>query len=292
MAPRNNTRTRVALSGALLLIGALLTACATQPTSPRKPAADSAVSSSAGGKVIWQSGLQFVALRAQPAGVAANDQPHTVDAARLRSVLGSLQAKRGDKAGRAVFTSQALDKLCPALSRALSEARPHQDIAFAVVTRGPAPDTKMLLIHVQEALLTTGLVFYRNGQLNIIFGKMHTPFEVRYINTGKPPRLTPGSRNRRIQSGWRVTGDNDRVHPKAGRPDWVSITMSASVVPAASPSQQTSPKAGKPVHAATQGNTQYQSIARRLRILEKLHANGLITNKEYRQKREQILNNL
>ena len=292
MSPRNKSRTRAVYSGILLLMAPLLTACATQPDRPQNSVANSQVSAAAGGKVIWQSGLQFVALKTRPAAVPANDQPHAVGAARLRSLLGSLKVKRGDKSSRPVFTGEALKELCPALSRALSVAQPNQDIAFTVVTRGQSPGTKMLLIHVQEPLVTTGLVFYRGGRLNIIFGKMHTPFEVRYINTGKPPRLTPGSRTQRIQSGWKVFGGQHMAYPKEGRADWVSFNMSASVTPAATPSQKASPKNGKPAQAAANGDTRYQSIARRLRILEKLHANGLITDKEYRQKRQQILNNL
>lgn len=292
MSSRNKISIRLALSGALLLMGTLLTACATQPHKPQKSAAHSEVSSVASGKVIWRSGLQFVALKAQPAELPANDQPYAVDPARLRSVLGSLKVKQGDKSGRPVFTGEALDKLCPALSRALSEARPNQDIAFAVVTRGQSPDTKMLLIHVHEPLVTTGLVYYRNGQLNIIFGKMHTPFEVHYMNTGKLPRLTPGSRHRRIQSGWKVTGGQQLHYPREGRTDWVSLPINATASPAKTTTPAAARNKGKPSQTMRKNDKQYQSIAKRLRILDKLHANGLITDKEYRQKRQQILNNL
>ncbi|MGN8160807.1 SHOCT domain-containing protein [Salinisphaera sp. SWV1] len=302
---RKTTGPRVMRAGALIVGCIALAACATQQPRSQVAGFNSDLPASASGSVIWSSGLQFVALKAQPAGPAPNDQPHSVTADRLRNLLASLKVKHNSSRVRPVFTSEALDKLGPALSKALSTAGPHQDITFAVVTQGQAPNAQMLLIHGREPLMTTGLAYYRNGQLNLIFGKMHMPFEARHINTGRLPKLTPGSRKQRIQSGWAVLGGKQMAHPQPDRPDWVSFAINDSGAPAATPVAATpipklSPDKPKPERVQTpvkapvntEGGTTYQSIAKRLRTLKRLDANGLITDKEYRQERQKILNSL
>jgi len=285
-------------------------------------------SASTHGKVIWSSGLQFVALKPLPATVPTNDQPYSVTVNRLYNVLGSLKVKWGAHSVQPVFTHKALGKLAPALSKALSRAKPHQDIAFAVVTQGQPHNTGMELAlplgKHKQPLITTGLVFHHNKRLNIIFGKMHTSFEARHINTGRPPQLTPGSRKQRIQIGWAVVGGGKKMsHPRQNRSDWVSLAIKTSKASATSQmskseSNNSQPNQAKPkggvqnaskasdksqmsksapnnsrsTKAKTKGSAKYQSIASRLRILKKLHAHGLITDKEYRQKRQKILNNL
>lgn len=284
--------------GVLFLFCMLLVACAThQPRLQTSGASNGGAPGSGHDNVIWTSGLQFVALKAVPAKAPTNDQPNSVPADRLRTLLGSLKVKWGTHSVQPVFTPSALGKLDPALSKALSEARPHQDVVFAVVTQGRPPNTGMLLIHGRQPLMTTGLVYYRNGRLNIIFGKMHTPFEARYINTGTPPQLTPGSRKQRVQSGWAVVGGKQMTHPRPNRPDWVRFAINTSKtaelpVTPPMPMPKRAANNGQPTQLRTEGSATYQSIAGRLRILKKLHANGLITGKEYRQKRQEILNNL
>lgn len=302
--------------GAIFLFCMLLAACTIhQPhlqTGGTGGTSSGEAPASRHGKVIWSSGLQFVALKALPATAPTNDQPHSVTANRLRTLLGSLKVKWGAHRVQPVFTHNALGKLAPALSKALSKAQPRQDIVFAVVTQGQPHNARMLLTlpygKHKQPLITTGLVFYHHKRLNIIFGKMHTPFEAQQINTAKPPKLTPGSRKQRIQTGWAVVGGTQMTHPRPNRPDWVSIAVNASAAPAATRMPKPAPNNSQPTQSKTegktegktqaktqakrQGNATYQSIARRLRILEKLHANGLITDQEYRRKRQKILNNL
>lgn len=268
-----------------MLCCTLLAACATQHVRPRAPNADEVASTlPAGSKAIWQSGIQFVALQPQPAGAPPNDQPQKITAARLHNLFGQLRVTRHSKGkSRPLFSGSALDKLCPALSRAFSIARSHEDIAFSVVTRGQPPGQRMLLMHIQAPLITTGLVFYRKNHLNVIFGRIHAPFKAHYLNTGQMPDLRPGERGQASQSDWQVLEGQQAKHPHKGRFDWIRFTKSA---------QKPLVHHRDQVREKRKGKSEYQSIAHRLRVLDKLYRNGLITGKEYKEKRKQILNNL
>lgn len=280
-----------------LLWFSLLSACSALHAPTEQNATPSHAAISHAGQTLWQSGIQFVAVQSRPAGTPANNQPHAIGADRIRALLGSLRvSKDGQDHAKPVFTPDAVAALSPALAKGLATAGPDQDIAFAVTTRAQSNQHQMLLLDVREPLLTTGLVFYREGRLNLIFGKMHTTFEAHYLNTSQPPPTPAGQRSRRIQNGWQISGDAGFTYPRPGRRDWVSMPISsgtsgnsgnsgASTQSASNHSEQT-PEPGTTV------DRRYQEIAQRLRVVDKLHAKGLITDQEYRDKRREILKGL
>lgn len=266
----------------------LLSACSTLHVPTEQSADTSRAAISPAGQTLWRSGIQFVALRPRPAGTRANDQPHAIGTDRIRALLGSLRVSTdGKNDAQPVFTPAALAALSPALAKGLATAGPDQDIAFAVTTLAQSNQHRMLLLDIREPLLTTGLVFYREGRLNLIFGKMHTAFEAHYLNTGQPPPMPAGQRSRRIQNGWQITGDADLTYLRPGRRDWVSVPISS-----ATPAQPAPERSGQAPERSTPADRRYQDIAERLRMADKLHAQGLITDQEYRNKRREILKGL
>lgn len=277
---------------AILLLGiALLGGCAAEQNRSQ-PARASTLPNTApsGSTLVWHAGIQFVALTPQPSDTPANHQPIHVTAAQLRSALAALQVSRGTATtGEPVFTAGALKALGPPLARALAKAGPHEDVTFAVLTRGDSGRAPMLIIHIQQPLITTGRAFYRHGHLNVIFGLMHAPFEDHYVKTGQLPALTPGQRSHRLHSGWRVVSDRPLTYPQPQRRDWVSVALAQP--PAASkPAPQTAQSSPQPAPKTVE--SEYHNLATRLRVLDKLHQQGLITNQEFQQKRKQILNGL
>ena len=289
--------------GAVLVAVGALAGCATAPSPKPLPSMHTAP---AGSRVLWSNGVQYVALsRPVSSNAAPSDQPVTLKASQLGKALGKLKVQWGQEPGaHAVFTQASLKRLTPHLSQALSQAGAHQDVTFAVITRGPLRQGKMIGMEVRHPTVTTVRAFYRQDHLNLIFGLVHARFVEEYMNTGHLRPMPPGQRDAALQGGYRIEGSG-ASHPHSGRPDWVSVgLMPPQPKPAAQPqpsqpAQQAAPsapaKVAQPKASTSQAGSaseEYQSIARRLKILDKLRRQGLITKQEYRSKRAQILKGL
>ncbi|MCC9596954.1 MULTISPECIES: SHOCT domain-containing protein [unclassified Rubrivivax] len=233
--------------------------------------------------------------RAEP-GAAPSLHPAVVPSEQLRALLVPLRnAVKDDE----LFTADELDVLAPALAKALAQAEPGQDVAFAVTGRhggfGPlVPRT-----------VTTGRVFRSADGLQLIAGMVWAPFESQYLATGVRVAFEPGRRAAPVDAGVRIAAPNGR----SVRADWVSLL----VAPAAAPAPRaatTAPAAAAPVAPAAAGAAVppaaapapapqrprdagfYEDQEQRLRTLKRLHDNGLITDEEYRQKRYEVLQQL
>lgn len=291
---------------AVAAVAATLAGCATAPPAKPLPWMHTAP---AGSQVLWKDGVQYVALTPPAsAGAPASDQPVTFKAAQLGKALGQLKVQWGqDPSKRAVFTAAALKRLTPHLAQAFGKAGPHQDVTFAVITRGPLRHGTLIGMRVRHPSVTTVRAFYRHDRLNMIFGLVHARFAEEYMNTGHLRPMPPGQRDGELQGGFGIVGAAGLKHPQSGRPDWVSVALKpVQPKPQPQPIQSTaqpspapvaaSPKASKSQQPASlssgSANQEYQSIARRLRVLDKLHRQGLISNREYRNKRRQILSGL
>lgn len=281
-------------TGLVLLLMAALSGCATTAQNNSNSAPANAFDTAPhGSTVIWHSGIQFVALTPQPPDASPNHQPIDISPTTMRSVLGALKVARSSQdSDEPIFTAGTLKVLSPLLAQALSQAGPHKDVTFAMVTRGEPAGAPMLIIHIRQPLVTTGRVFYRNDHLNIIFGLVHSPFEQHYIETGQLPPLTPGQRAHRVQSGWKVVSDKQLTYPRPTRHDWVSVTLTSQPTRTVTPQTTTRTSPASPSDENHTADSEYQNLATRLRVLDKLHRQGLITDQEYQDKRRQILNGL
>jgi len=298
MSKVTNMKNKARTLGLAVFLAASVAGCAAQGGGTPPSQAGSLNTAPQGSTVLWHSGVQFVALTPQGDGASPNQQPADLTPAQVRQALAELKVARGSQGATApVFIDAALQELSPKLAAALSKAGPHQDVTFAVASKGESADTHMLLIHINQPLLTTGRVFYRNGRLNVIFGLVNQPFETEYAKTGRLPPMPPGNRARRVRSGWRVTGGQAVEHPASGRGDWVSVALARTMPAAKTESAAQSSKPAAPQQGAAGGakspvQSEYDRIAKRLRVLDKLHRQGLITDQEYRAKRKQILSGL
>ncbi|HYW93299.1 MAG TPA: SHOCT domain-containing protein [Gammaproteobacteria bacterium] len=297
MSKVTNMKHKVCALGAAALLAVAVAGCAAQGGGTPPNQANSLNSAPQGSTVLWHSGVQFVALSSQGDGSAPNQQPADLAPAQVRRALAQLKVVRGSQgAPEPVFTDRTLKVLSPRLAAGLSKAGPHEDVTFAVVSAG---NMNLLMIHIKQRVVTTGRVFYQNGRLNVIFGLMHQPFETKYAKyaeTGRLPPMPPGDRARRVQSGWRIAGGQAVEHPASGRTDWVSVALARTPVAKAGSAAKTRKPAAGHKHAASgpasSVQREYDRLATRLRVLDKLHQQGLITDQEYRAKRKQILGGL
>ncbi len=272
-------------------------------------------------KTIWHSREQNVRIvrqdTARGAGFSQNDHPILLEPGQVRSALASLEVtlQPGSKPVP-VFTKPELDSLTDKLGQALAEAGPGQDVTFVVIG-----DRKALYGLAKQRKVTTGRVFYRDGKLNIIFGRV-----VDEIKEHTDPRLEPmepGSRSRAVSHEWVLEEEPDMQFYAGGdmiRNDWVMLDLAAMAAhealgikpaktgrvaaetPATVPQRVRTPQETGPAQAPVyqvpavgqipQAGKASKTIEERLLMLNDLKKKNLITDEEYKKKRADILNDL
>ncbi|HEY6874562.1 MAG TPA: SHOCT domain-containing protein [Geobacteraceae bacterium] len=244
-------------------------------------------------KIVWQSRDQYVKIEKQdrPAGaaVSANLHPADVPAERLRGMLGSIEVRpRGEEKGVRLFNDEELAVLGDNIHAGLAQAGPDEDVTFAIIGHYP-----VLMGLVKERLVTTGRVFCRDGEVDIIFGDVHRP--VRENEDRRLYPFLPGTRGAAAPREWLLAARTGGETFAVIRPDWVTFSLASPPTPAAAPApasagpEKTAAPAISPAKPAAPGG---KSAAERLMILNELHDKRLITDEEYRAKRLEILNEL
>ena len=238
-------------------------------------------------KTITEGQFGYVHLEKIEAGAPQNDHPYSVSEDDLKTVLSKLQIKVLG-VDEPLFNEEELDDVAPSISQGLLGARADQDITFASVGK-----------HGKSRFntATSGRIFVKNGQLNIIFNEVRGEFEPEFRALGVVRPFLPGSRNKSSQVA--ISTGADISHPADGRRDWVIVA--ANAIPNTTPVPRAPQKAAPavapnvaPVPAAPIASPapDYQDIEKRLSVIKDLKQKGLITQEEYDQKRKEILKNL
>ncbi|MGL4576510.1 MAG: SHOCT domain-containing protein [Burkholderiaceae bacterium] len=250
-------------------------------------------------KVTYQGKYNFVRIEAREPGAAENQHPVTVSADAMRAALSQVQL-----AGRKtepLLNADDVNEIAGPIAQALGEATAAQEVSFAVTGNygGYGPfSTKSV---------TTGRVFQQGGQLNIIFGLVRQEFEGQLRAAGYLIPFEPGQRAKAVSSGTQVSA----AGATSQRADWLKFgALPAAAAPVAKPAAPVAapaaapaavaappsapaaaPAAAVPVPAPAPANSDqlYRQTAERLKALQKLKDDGLITEKEYAEKRKAIL---
>jgi hypothetical protein len=245
-------------------------------------------------RTLWQVRDQYVKIEKQDrqAGITvpANLHPANVSADRVRDMLESIEVRfPEDKVGR-LFNEEELTVLSENIHVGLGLARPDEDITFAIIGHYP------VLLGLKERMVTTGRVFCRDGELDIIFGDVHRI--VREFEDRRLYPLLPGSRSAAPPREWRLAVKPGGETFTLTRPDWVTFSLAAQPPPVPAPappvgeSTGAEKKAAPAVSPAKPAAVGKKSAEERLMILNELHDKKLITDEEYRAKRLEILNEL
>ncbi|HZD54575.1 MAG TPA: hypothetical protein VE175_16115, partial [Woeseiaceae bacterium] len=254
--------------------------------------------------IIWEGNDQAVILAPQDEKTAPpNEHPATVDAADIERMLESLRLRyveqEADAPPVSVFNAEQVAILGKALATGLSRATPSQDVTFSVIgARRLSPDA-----FVRRNRLTAGRVFFREGKLNVIFGELQSPYRKKNIYGRIDQDFRPreyGSRTRPVeQEAVLVAGTayDWRREANGPRHDWVVFHPSRDPGPAASTSPDGAPRpeesresraapveTADPVEPLESGD-----IEQRLRTLKRLREKGLISERAYREKVNDIL---
>ena len=227
----------------------------------------------AGDERIWSEGrYDYVQLQPAESGVS-NAQPASVSAERLRFLLASVQLK--DRNGKAVplFAAEEVERLAQPFSEALRRADARQDIVFfSSERRGEGLFAPRLGI--------AGRIFYADDAIQMIFGASRLDFADQLRATNVMPPFSFGGRAEPSEVEVRA---ERAAHPAGGaRRDWL-VWRTAQEPQAGSSSGE---------GQASKDDQFSQQQEQRLRLLQRLREQGLITDQEYQEKKREILRGL
>lgn len=229
-------------------------------------------------RVVRAEQFRNMLLVKREAGTEANQHPLVIEEENLATLLKMIKVRRSKGDAKVLFDKEYADELkqfSSWLSEALKLAGPDEDVLFHFPQRRGFG-------FIAENLMTTGRAFVRDGQLNIIFGDIQMPYEGQWMRAGILRHFKPASR-----SASKLQNDEIVVTAAAAsvkRADWVQLST-AVAAPAAKTSDGNAAGAAAP-------SQQPMSAEQRLQKLQQLKDKGLISDEEYQQKRQQILNQI
>lgn len=211
---------------------------------------------------------------------APRQHPARVDAERLRALLASVEFATGPGRHVPLFAADEAAELAPAIGRALAGAAAGDDVLVLSTSRR------------DRGFLTTPLsvaarVFVDAGRLQLIVGDTRLDALSALRAARVVPQPSFGSRARDSNVVLRS------ATAVATRGDWLAFDLVPVVAAAASP-LPASPAAGQAPAAGTRTRDAnfYDEQAQRLRGLQRLREQGLLSEDEFQQKRRDILQSL
>jgi hypothetical protein len=288
----------VVFGSALLL--ATLSASAFQSDSPIGWSGTAPVMRGAAGRQLWRiADYTTVELVAREAGAPANQHPWTIEPNTLHALLQQVQLIRGGVA-KPLFAIDELNSIVPAITEALANARPDQDVAL--VSSARHEDNTFYSITAVTARL-----FVVDGHLNLIVHDPRVDFYDAARGSGMAPHFTMGSR---IAPGSAILQSASATNQRA---DWLVLSASAAV--RAAPAPMTAPAALAPAAPLAPPLAPQAPVAapaapavvpvpvappapamsdaeQRLVNIKRLYDKGLLTKAEYEKKRQEIIQGL
>lgn len=235
-----------------------------------------------GAQRVWKVG-EFSAIALQPieAGSAPNQHPAKLNPDTLRNRLAGIEF---NAAGRSLslFSADELGDIVPYLVQAFAAAKPGDDLYLFSTAR-----REQGLLGLPVSI--TARLFMVDGRLNLIVDSARQDTMSMFRNARMVPTLSFGSRSALSQNAATTTLTSRTGQLRRG--DWVQLSVadverSETAPPAAA--------ASAPVPAATTNRDPgfYDEQARRLKGLQSLRDQGLLTDAEFQAKRREILQGL
>jgi hypothetical protein len=256
-----------------------------------RPTAAEAAPTSRPGQRVWQiKEFMRVELVPREADTPANQFPIKVDAEVLRQLLTPVRVLDHGST-QALFVAEEIAEFIGPLQQALAQAGTGDDVVLLSSAR------RSSAVVVAPTAITARL-WVQGDSLNLIVHDAQLDFYDAYRGNRIVPkfafgsRATPGSETiqradaRNLRSDWLV------MPLQVGAP---STAAAAPLTPVAAATQPVV-RAAAPATAAAPTppapSRDPEAIEQRLMVLKRLHANGLISDAEYQQKRKEILHEL
>ena len=280
---------------------------------------------------VWQLKEQYVRLVKSEKGSEPSDHPILLERLEVEQALASLQlwVEGGvlrDEEATTVYPRKQAALISRYVTDALKHAEPDDDVIFNV--RGY---TDVMLSLAKEREWTTGRVFFKDGKLNLIIGeyqkridKAQKQVEASFgiIDDFRDVYFQPGSRKRKGKMPGRIiTTEGVELYEDGKiRPDWVMLEVAKAAeayreaqTPVAIRKEELKAKAEaakltierrqmreemarmrkeiKNMQSGP-GSISIESLETRLANLQDLHTKGLITDDEFKRRKEEILQEL
>ena len=240
----------------------------------------------------------WVKLVDKEASTPANQHPATIDASALATQLAAVQTSARDGT-EALFAEEELSGFVPVVARALSLAKPADDVLLLSTARRGG--------RLAAATGITARLFVQGDALNLVVNDTRLAFINDYRNSRMQPKFVYGSRVHEAKASLRSASAPSK------RGDWVAIPVAglmASSSAIAATTQAAPPAAGArpaPVAAAAVAPATVapvtpaapdsraaigEEIEQRLTTLKRLRDKNLISEEEYQQKRREVLQKL
>jgi len=280
---------------------------------------------------LWKAGLnQYIKYADQDSSkFGRNEHPVELNDKKIANGLKALEYEGksllSSETIETVFSSLQVKVLSQALSKGLKSAKPEQDIIFVLVR------VKDQLLGLKERTFLAGRAFYKEGKLNIIIGDYDffksKAFESAYdpggqsavpytFNFGKRTKKSRAFKDTHISA----LGIENKELAGLRRRDWIVIDVPVASkayvnrenerenpvtkydkqleIEAAKLAKQRREmrvemaRMRKEVQAVSEGSTSAKTIEERMVTLKKLLTDKLITQEEYDNKRQDILNDI
>lgn len=252
-------------------------------------------------------------------GIVAEERmmthPVKIDEQGLRAALASIKLARSflvkkEVDTQEVFDEQAINFLAPAMVRAFAEASPGEEVLISYLSKNP-------LIILRNDHLNIAQAWVSGNELHIKFNKLYAKVTGDIDKRGNESKAAAKARGLRVKldlgTGQKmalkdpeeIILDLDYNYVQAPETKVVTegITMTGERVPlAGAPDVEAKAETKSKVKskdAAAEGGTvsppsvsNEQSAEERLERLDELKEKGLISKKEYKEKRKEILNDL
>jgi hypothetical protein len=269
--------------------------------------------------VIWEGNDQAVLLAPQDDETAPpNDHPVSIAPQAIEEMLAGLRLRYADQEATtppvAVFNKDQVDILGAALATGLARAEASQDVTFSIVgAHRVSPGA-----FARRNRLTAGRVFFRQGKLNLIFGEIQSPYRKKNVYGRIDEDFYPRKYGRRASAEEHEavllasTSGTLRSAPEGTREDWVVFeadlanadratvgTAPEESIPLPPPGEAgrtpsaTMDDSGRREQAARRAEAiATADIEQRLETLKRLREKELISEEAYRQKVDEILDDL
>ena len=230
----------------------------------------------------WQLS-SFTWVKRVPAekGAPANTHPAQFTAAQLRAALAPVQVQVENEQVP-LFSKDELTGLGKALVEAFALSQPSEDLILLSTSKRGG-------LFMEEPLALTARLFMQGNTLNLLVHDARLSFMGRYQAENILPKFEYGSRAQAskiaLQGG-----------AKALRADWLSLPLEeapaevAPVVttPAQAPAPAPAPKAAEAAPAVKDAAF-YETQTQRLKALQRMRDEKVLSEAEYQEKREAIL---
>lgn len=225
----------------------------------------------------WRVG-EYSGVRRVPkeAGSGANDYAGPWMERDVGELLQQVSFEASGKRAQPLFGRDEADALARVLVDAFAVANVDEDILIASTARREGG-----LLDMPKTV--TARVFVSEGQLNLIVHSVREDAASYWRGTKLVPSLTFGSRQHASTTKLVAPQGSNR------RGDWLQLAIGRKAV------TRTQPPPVTPVRTAAspaRDESFYAQQAQRLKGLQALHTQGLISDAEYQDKREEVLKGL